>query len=106
MTLELGIILLLFAITGYAGAGVALAVARSRSAGAGERDIGMVGVGILLFGFATLCAAVLSGLAAVCAIGASMTWASYVFAAQRLGLFAVGAGPLGAVHTEEPRPTS
>jgi hypothetical protein len=106
MTLELGIILLLFAVTGYAGTGVALAVARGRIQGAGEHDIGMIGVGILLFGFATLCAGVLSGLGGICALGAPITWASYLFAARRLGLFAVGAGAIDTVPAEEPRPTT
>lgn len=106
MTLELGIILLLFAATGYAGAGVALAAARARSLGAGERDVGMIGVGVLLFGFATLCAAVLSGIAGVCAVGGSITWASYLGAAQRFGLFGLRAGSLDTVPAEEARPTS
>ncbi|HSJ15357.1 MAG TPA: hypothetical protein VK939_13125 [Longimicrobiales bacterium] len=106
MTIELAIILLLFAAVGFAGAGAALAVASRRLHRVGERDVGMLGVGVLLFGFAMLCAGVLSGLAGICALGGPVTWASYLFTAQRLGMFEVGAGPLGEVPAEEPRHTT
>ena len=106
MTLELGIILLLFAVLGYAGAGAAFAVARARVHAEGEHDVGMLGVGVLLCGFATLCAGVLSGLAGICALGGTITWAGYLFAGQRLRVFTVRAGPLGEVPAEEPRHTS
>jgi hypothetical protein len=102
MTLELGLILLLFAAVGYAGAGAAFAVARTRVDAEAERDFGMLGVAALLVGFATLCAAVLGGLAAVLAIGTIVTWAGYMFTAQRAGLFRVHCGSLGEVPAEEP----
>lgn len=102
MTLELGLILLGFAAIGFSGAGAAVAVARSRT-GESERDLGMLGVAVLLFGFAALCAAVLGGLAAVLAIGTVVLWAGYVYAAQRSGLFQVQCGPLGEQPAEEPR---
>ena len=105
MTLELGLILLLFAAIGFSGAGAALGVARARAHADGERDVGMLGVGTLLFAFATLCAAVLSGFSGVCAIGSALTWASYLFTAQRMGVFRVGCGPLDEVPAEEPRQT-
>ena len=60
MTLELGIILLLFATVGFAGAGAAIALARSRALES-EHDLGMLGVAMLLLGFAALCAGVLGG---------------------------------------------
>src|SRR5690606_20100234 len=47
MTLELGIILLLFATVGFAGAGSAIALARSRALDA-DPDLGMLGVAALL----------------------------------------------------------
>lgn len=106
MTIELAIILLLFAMAGYGGAGASFAVARARLRSEGERDVGMLGVGVLLFGFATLCVSVLSGLAGVCAVGGAITWASYLFAARRLGMFEVGAGPLEPVPEEESRHTT
>lgn len=102
MTLELGFILLLFATIGFAGAGAALALARSRALEA-DHDLGMFGVAVLLLGFAALCAAVLGGLAAVLAVGSVVTWAGYLFTAQRAGLFEVHCGPLGEVPAEEPR---
>lgn len=106
MTVELGFILLLFAAVGFAGAGAAFAVARSRADVDSERDLGMLGVGVLLLGFATLCAAVLGGIAAVLAIGTVVTWAGYLFTAQRAGLFQVHCGPLGDVAAEETRHTT
>jgi len=102
MTFELAAILLLFSSIGYGGAGAALAVARSRAADERERDLGMLGVAALLLGFAVLCSAVLGGLAGVLAIGGPVTLATYLFTAQRLGVFEVLCGPLGEVPEESP----
>lgn len=105
MSIELGLILLLFAVIGYMGAGAALGVARSRDDGepGTERDLGMLGVAALLFGFATLCSAVLGGMAAILAIGAVVTWASYLYTAQRVGAFQIECGSLSSFTAEEHR---
>jgi hypothetical protein len=60
----------------------------------------MVGVAVLLLGFAILCSAVLGGLAAVLAVGIPATVGMYLFTAQRIGLFQVRSGLLGEVAEE------
>ena len=105
MTVELAAILLVFSTIGYGGAGAALAIAHNRAREEPERDLGMLGVATLLLGFAALCSGVLGGIPAVVAVGMPVTAASYLFTAQRLGLFQVRCGPLGEVPAEEPRHT-
>jgi hypothetical protein len=101
----LRLILLMFALVGFAGAGVALAVARQRTLQQAERDIGMISVAAMLSGFGALCTAVATGLVGVLAFGGVAVWASYVLMAQHLGLFEVDSGaylaeeaPTGARH--------
>jgi hypothetical protein len=51
MTAGLQIILLMFALVGFAGTGASMAVANSRRKVDGERDAGMLGVAAMLFIF-------------------------------------------------------
>lgn len=88
----LRVVLLLFALVGYAGAGAALAVARFRWLNGRERDPGMLGVAAMLGAFGALCTAVGTGLAGVLAFGAVAVWASYLFMARRMGMFRIEAG--------------
>jgi hypothetical protein len=87
------IMLLLFALVGFAGAGAALAMARYRLLGEGERDLGLGGIAAMFLAFGTLCTVAASGLFGVLAFGGVVVWASYLFMAQRLGLFRIEARP-------------
>lgn len=106
MTAGLHIVLLAFAIVGYAGTGASLAVARARFVNDGERDIGMFGVAGMLFMFGALCTLVGSGIAGVLALGGVALWVGYVVTAQRLGLFTVETGLFEHEHEHEPRQTT
>lgn len=99
MTQGLQFVLLIFSALGYAGAGVSLAVSRQRKLTEGSRDLGMLGVAGMLLLFAVLCTVVSVGLLGVLAFGGIVLWASYLFMAQRLGLFRIEAG--GPPSTEE-----
>jgi hypothetical protein len=85
----LRIVLLVFALIGFAGTGASLAVGRYRHLMDGERDLGMLGVACMLFVFGALCTAVGTGIAGVLAFGGIALWASYVLMAQHLGIFHV-----------------
>lgn len=85
----LRIVLLVFALIGFAGTGASLAVGRYRHLMDGERDLGMLGVACMLFVFGALCTAVGTGLVGVLAFGGIALWASYVLMAQHLGIFRV-----------------
>lgn len=106
MTAGLHLVLLLFALIGFAGAGAALAVARSRQLADGEYDTGMLGVAGMLLGFGTLCTAVGSGLLGVLAFGGVLLWAGYVMTAQRVGLFRIETGWFEEAQQAEPRQTT
>lgn len=94
MTLQgMRIMLLAFALVGFAGAGAALAVARYRYLGEGQRDLGLGGIAAMFLIFATLCTVAASGLFGVLAFGGVTGWASYVIMAQRLGLFSIETRP-------------
>lgn len=99
MTHGLQIVLLIFAVVGYAGAGASLAVSRQRKLADGARDLGMLGVAVMLFLFAMLCTVVAVGALGVLAFGGVVLWASYLFMAQRVGLFRIESG--GSPPTEE-----
>jgi hypothetical protein len=106
MTQGLRFVLLIFALVGFAGAGASLAVARYRKLADGERDLGMMGVAVMLFIFGALCTLIGAGFAGVFAFGGVVVWASYLFMAQRLGIFRIEAGgPPSAEEeaTEEPK---
>lgn len=89
MTTGLRIVLLLFAVVGFTAAGASLAVARNRFVCERENDLGMLAVSIMLLLFAALCTAVAVGFSGVLAFGGVLLWASYVAAAQRVGLFRI-----------------
>jgi len=97
----LDIILLLFALVGFAGAGASLAVARARWLDEGDRDIGMWGVASMLLVFGTLCALVASGIPGICAFGSAAVWGSYVAMAQHVGVFRVEVREIGGASTAE-----
>ena len=103
MTAGLQLVLLVFAVIGFAGTGAAIAVARGRYVSDGERDAGMIGVAAMLFVFGSLCTIVGSGLIGVVAFGGVMVWAGYVVAAQRVGLFRIETGWLEEACPAEPR---
>jgi len=106
MTAGLQMVLLMFALVGFAGAGASLAVARSRQVSEGEYDTGMLGVAGMLLVFGMLCTAVGSGLLGVLAFGGVTLWAGYVVTAQRVGLFTIETGWLEEAHETEPRQTT
>jgi len=92
MTIGLQIVLLLFAAVGYGGAGASLAVSRYRKIADGERDLGMLGVAMMLFVFGALCTMVGLGFTGIFAVGGVLVWASYTLMAQHMGLFRIEAG--------------
>ncbi len=85
----LRVVLLVFALIGFAGTGASLAVGRYRHQMDVQRDLGMLGVACMLFVFGALCTAVGTGLVGVLAFGGVALWASYVLMAQHLGIFYV-----------------
>jgi hypothetical protein len=89
MTAGLRVVLLLFAVVGFAATGASLAAARHRFVSDRENDLGMVAVSLMLLVFAALCTAVAAGFSGVFAFGGVILWASYVVTAQRIGLFRV-----------------
>lgn len=103
MTLQgVRILLLMFALVGFAGAGGALAMARHRGRREGERDIGLLGIAGMFITFGSLCTLAASGLFGVLAFGGVVVWASYLLTAQRIGLFRIEANIVAA---PEPEPT-
>lgn len=96
------LIVLLFALAGFAGAGAAFAVARYRFLTDGERDVGLAGITLMLFTFGALCTLAASGVWGVVAFGAVVTGASYVLTAQRIGMFRIEAprSPQSSSETE------
>ncbi|HSJ25489.1 MAG TPA: hypothetical protein VK929_12505 [Longimicrobiales bacterium] len=106
MTAGLQVVLLVFALIGFAGAGACLAVARSRQVADGEYDTGMLGVAGMLFVFGALCTVVGSGLLGVLAFGSITLWAGYVITAQRVGLFRIETGWMEEARETEPRQTT
>lgn len=102
----LQIVLLLFAVVGYAGAGASLAASRHRHIEEGKPDLGLLGVAAMLMLFGALCTVVAVGFTGVLAFGAVVVWASYVLMAQHVGLFTIEAGRPPREEespTEEPR---
>lgn len=79
--------LMFFAAIGFSGAGAAFAVARARELEEAESDLGMRAVTLLLFLFGAACGFVAAGLSGICAFGLTVSWFSYVVAAQRIGVF-------------------
>ena len=94
------IVLLAFALIGFAGAGAALAVARYRFLGEGERDLGLGGIAAMFLLFGALCTLAGSGFFGVLAFGGVTVWASYLIMAQRLGLFSIESRPTRTAERE------
>lgn len=90
------LVLLVFALVGFAGAGAAVAVIRSRWLIEGERDLGLAGIAGMFAVFGTLCTIAASGLFGVLVFGGIVVWASYILMARHLGLFRIEA------HTRPP----
>lgn len=86
------ITLMLFAVIGYAGAGIAFAVGRAHELEECETDFGMRAVAIMLLAFGAACTFVAIGLTGVLAFGGVVAWSSYMFAAQRVGVFQLYSG--------------
>jgi hypothetical protein len=86
------ITLMLFALVGFAGAGIALAVGRAHELEECETDFGMRAVAVMLLAFGAVCTFVAIGMAGVFAFGGVVAWASYMFAAQRVGVFQLYSG--------------
>ena len=93
MTAGLQLILLAFALVAYGGAGASFAVARFRRFSEGERDLGMIGVAVMLFLFGALCTIVGVGLSGVLAFGGVILLTGYVLMAQHMGLFRIESTP-------------
>lgn len=87
------LMLLVFALVGFAGAGAALAVLRSRILVDGERDLGLMAIAAMFALFGVLCTVAASGLFGVLAFGGVVIWASYMLMARQLGLFRIEARP-------------
>jgi hypothetical protein len=93
MNLGLELVLLVFALVGFAGTGASLAVARYRRLDDGEADVGMLGVAAMLLLFGAVCTSVAVGVFGVPAIGGVVVWVSYISMARQIGLFAVEVDP-------------
>lgn len=94
------LMLLVFALVGFAGAGAALAVARYRLMSEGERDLGLAGISLMFLSFGALCTIAASGLFGVMAFGGVTVWASYVLMARRLGLLKIEVRPPPSAERE------
>lgn len=94
------LMLLVFAMVGYAGAGAALAVGRHRLVSEGERDLGLAGIGFMFLTFGALCTIAASGIAGVLAFGGITVWGSYLIMAQRLGMFEIEVRPRPSTERE------
>jgi hypothetical protein len=110
MTVQgLRIVLLVFALVGYAGAGASLAVARFRYLTDGERDAGLLGIAVMLFAFGALCTMAGSGLWGVLAFGGVAVGAAYLLTGQHIGMFRIeakqGNVPSGHEYPDQARHT-
>ncbi|MGQ0813349.1 MAG: hypothetical protein ACT4O1_02670 [Gemmatimonadota bacterium] len=100
MSVAIIVTLMFFAAIGFAGAGVAWAVARARELSEGEADLGMRGVTFLLSLFGAVCTFVSVGLTGIFAFGGVIAWATYIFSAQRIGVFELySAAEAGTTHS-------
>jgi hypothetical protein len=101
MTVQgLRLMLLVFALAGFAGAGASFAAARYRYLADGVRDWGLAGVTLMLFVFGALCTLAASGVWGVLAFGAVITGAAYLITAQHIGMFHIETPDSPAPPTE------
>lgn len=94
--------LLFFAALGFAGAGAAFAGARSRELEEGGVDAGLRTVALLFASFGAACIFVSGGFSGIIAFGGVIAWASYVIAAQKLGIFRIEDSYIGAHDPRRP----
>lgn len=94
------LMLLVFALVGFAGAGAALAIVRYRLVTDGERDLGLNGIVLMFLTFGILCTMAASSLLGVVAFGGVTVWASYLLTARRLGLFRIEVRPPASAERE------
>ncbi len=99
------LLLLLFALGGFAGAGAALAVGRFREVDDGGTDVGLAAIAGLFLLFGILCTLAVGGLTGILAFGGVIVWAAYLIMAQRLGLFRIETRPAPPAHRETSRRT-
>jgi len=85
----LRLMLLIFAMAGFAAAGAAWAVARYRLVAEGERDYGLGAIAGMFVMFGALCTIAASGLFGVMAFGGVVSWGSYLLMGQHVGLFRI-----------------
>jgi hypothetical protein len=105
MVYGMRLMLLIFAMVGFAAAGAAIAVTRYRLLGEGERDFGLMAIAGMFAIFGSLCTIAASGLFGVLAFGGVLVWCSYLLMGQRLGLFSIETqpGPPPELETSEHR---
>jgi len=103
MTVWLRIALLLIALATFAAGGAALGVVRMRHLHDGSTDWSMVSVAGALTVVGALCTSAATGLLGIPAFGGVTVWASYIFSAQRMGLFRVQTATFEEPTIEEPR---
>lgn len=94
------LMLLVFALVGYAGTGAALAVGRHRLMTEGERDLGLAGIGLMFGTFGALCTIAASGLVGVLAFGGITVFGTYLYMGQRLGMFEIEVRPSPSTRRE------
>ncbi len=83
------LMLLVFALAGFAGAGAALGVARQRLLADGERDAGLSAITFMFALFGALCTLAASGPVGVIVFGGTVVWGSYLLMARHLGLLRI-----------------
>jgi threonine/homoserine efflux transporter RhtA len=103
MTAWIRIGLLLIALVTFAAGGAALGVVRMRRLHDGRTDWSMLSVAGALTSVGALCTAAATGFLGILAFGGVTVWASYILAAQRIGLFRVQSTTFEEPSLEEPR---
>lgn len=94
------LMLLVFALIGFAGAGAALGVARHRFLADGERDMGLGGIAAMFLAFGALCMVAAGGLSGILGFGGVAVWGSYMLTARKLGFFTIEAREIPSAERE------
>lgn len=89
MTPTVRVALLIFAAAGFAGVGRSLAIARLHELRQGDSDLGMRALAFVLMFFSAMCLVPVAGYTGVAAFGGVVSWFSYVWSAQRIGVFSI-----------------